>query len=187
MADTVSAPIEDVRALRALVFGKYRRIIPWQKEVNRFYDRFGYVESLFGRRRRAPMSYNEILNQTNQSTASDMTVTSQNVLWQSEEIGLMIHDDLGFLIRDDNDLPDRLTYIAEVMLCVPWLLMYDSPFVREWVPMQIECSIGDNWCDLSEVFKVNSLQMGQNGLDATLERGHEILAELGCEDLLLAA
>lgn len=187
VADTVSAPIEDIRALRALLFGKYRRIIPWQKEVVRFYERFGYVESLFGRRRRAPMSYNEILNQTNQSTASDMTVTSQNVLWQSNDIGLMIHDDLGFLIRDDDELPDRLTYIAEVMLCVPWLLMYDSPFVREWVPMQVECSIGDNWCDLSEVFKVNSLQMGQSGLDATLDRGHEILAELGCEDLLLAA
>ena len=187
VADTVDAPIEDVRALRALIFGKYRQIIPWQKEVVRFYQSFGYVESLFGRRRRAPMSYNEILNQTNQSTASDMTLTSQNVLWQTEDIGIMIHDDLSFLIRDDNRLPDTLTFIAETMLCVPWLLMHDSPFVREWVPMQVECAIGDNWCDLAEVFKVNSLGMGQGSLDETLDRGHEILAELGCEELLLAA
>lgn len=187
VADTVEAPIEDVRALRRLIFGKYRYIEPWQKQVNNFYNRYGYVESLFGRRRRAPMSYNEILNQTNQSTASDMTLTSQNVLWVSTDVGLMIHDDLSFLIRDDENLSDELLYIAEVMLSVPWLLMHDSPFTREWVPMQVECSVGDNWCDLSEVFKVNSLEMGQRNMRETLDRGHEILAELDCEDLLLAA
>lgn len=187
VADTVHAPLESVRDLRSFVFGKYRSIIPWQKEIVRFYERFGYIESLFGRRRRAPMSYNEILNQTNQSTASDMTLTSQNVLWVSHDVGLMIHDDLSFLIRDDDNLVDELLFIAESMLAIPWLFMHDSPFVREWVPMQVECAVGDNWCDLDEMFKLNSLQMGQKNLESTLDRGREILAELDCEDLLLAA
>jgi DNA polymerase I-like protein with 3'-5' exonuclease and polymerase domains len=178
ISDTTGAPIESVSRLRRLVFGKYREIKPWQRMIQEQVADTGYVESLFGRRRRAPMAYTEILNHTNQSTASDMTLTAMNTLWWSQSVALMIHDDLSFYIRDDDDLPDTLLHIARVMLAVPWWFMHTSKFMREWVPMQVECAVGNNWCDLKKVFKVTSMDMGQHNLEQTLDTAEEIFDAL---------
>lgn len=178
ISGTTGAPIEAVGRLRKLVFGKYRAIKPWQAMVQDHCADTGYVESLFGRRRRAPMAYTEILNHTNQSTASDMTLTAMNTLWWSESVALMIHDDLSFYIKDDENLPDTLLHIARVMLATPWWFMHKSEFMREWVPMQVECAVGNNWCDLKEVFKVTSFDMGQNNLEQTLDAAQDIFEEL---------
>ncbi len=41
----------------------------WQEKVLKFYNENGYVESLFGRRRHAPLDYNQIINTPIQSLA----------------------------------------------------------------------------------------------------------------------
>lgn len=177
IADTTGAPVEAVTRLRALVFGRFKQFLPWQESVLEFEKQYGYVESLFGRRRRSPMISTEILNHTTQSTASDMTLSAMNVLGRRYKVAFMIHDDLSFFLPDNSEMEATIEKIAATMLTVPWLYLSRSPWKKAWVPLQVEASIGDNWCSQKEILKVDSLQMCYNNELECITAGQKFVEE----------
>jgi len=126
----------------------------WQRKLMKDYYENGYVENLFGRRRRYPMTKNEAINHPIQSTASDIVVEAMNRLsiraLESDVMylhpRLNIHDDLTFFVPDKGSvLDDAISIIVEEMLALPY------EFIN--VPMSVEVSIGPNWSDQEEIGK----------------------------------
>ena len=119
----------------------------WQHELARSYKEIGYVECLTGRRRRGPLSYNQILNSPPQGTASDIVLDGMarlNRMAQETEQPwlapvLNIHDDLTF------DVPKSKAEDA-VPIIVETMLDYRADWVN--VPLVVEVEQGKNWCDM---------------------------------------
>lgn len=158
------------------IYNRYSQVKKWQRMVANFEQKYHYVESLYGRRRYAPMTYNEFLNHTTQSTASDMTLSSMIHIGRKFKVALMIHDDLSFILPDDDEADAKAKLILEAMLCIPWVYIKDSVWLKAWVPLSIECKKGDNWCDLKPVFKENSLSFGMTNLKESVARGNELIS-----------
>ncbi len=119
----------------------FRGIKRWQKELWDTYLQTGEVRSLTGRRRLAPLSWNMVINSGIQCTASDMAVDAMVRLCL---IGLatsapwlitvlQVHDDLTFLVPDDQ-LEGAIFTIKEEMLNV------DADYVN--VPLLVEVEVG---------------------------------------------
>lgn len=130
-------------------------VASWQKQVLRDYDKYGYVESLSGRRRRGPLTDNQKLNTPVQGGSSDIVVDAMNrlsIAAQEEDdpylqAVLNIHDDLTFFVPKEH--VDRyVDRIAREMLAVP--------FSWVTVPMQVEIATGPNWFQLEDIGKWES-------------------------------
>lgn len=119
----------------------FEGIHEWQAELISKYERHGYVETLTGRRRYAPCSYNEQINHPIQGTASDIVVDASSRLQDKGiQFNLNVHDDLTFLMRNDKK---RIRTIAKEM-CRP-----NHDFIN--VPLLIEVEGGPNWYDQKEL------------------------------------
>jgi len=119
----------------------FEGIHEWQKELTSLYDRRGYVETLTGRRRYAPCSYNEQINHPIQGTASDIVIDASTRLQDKGiQFNLNVHDDLTFLMKATKKAVRR---IAREM-CRP---TFD--FVN--VPLVIEVKSGPNWYAQKEI------------------------------------
>jgi uracil-DNA glycosylase family 4 len=133
----------------------YAAVKRWQDEVLDFYDRYGYVETAMGRRRRGPLSKNEALNSPIQGVASDLVTDAMNRLsylaWKLRKSQYQpiwnIHDDLGFYIPEES-LEDDVEFICEQMTC--------TPFKWITVPIGVEVSVGKEWGELEEIAKYNT-------------------------------
>lgn len=124
----------------------FEGIKEWQDELISRYNRVGYVETLTGRRRYAPCSYNEQINHPIQGTASDIVVAASTRLQDKGiQFNLNIHDDLTFLMENNKK---QMKAIAKEM-CRP---VHD--FVN--VPLLIEIEGGPNWYDQKELAKYAS-------------------------------
>jgi len=177
VAKTTGASIEAIAKLRQLLFSKFKQFKIWQDEMASFEKRNGYVESLFGKRRRSPMSYNEMLNHTTQSTASDMTLSAMNVLGKKYTVAWMVHDDLSFYIKEA-DVEEAIMEIAQIMLTVPWIFLERSRWMKSYVPLQVEAAVGDNWADLKEVLKVSSVDFGFSTVKESIDMANILIKEL---------
>lgn len=126
----------------------------WQEKLIRFYKKNGYVQYYTGRRRRGPMSLNEAINAPIQGTTADIVLNRMSEIseqgaekdWNLQPI-LNVHDDLTFVLPKKG-IDARIEWIIERMLRVPY----------DWVnvPIQIELSIGPDWCNLEEIGKFQS-------------------------------
>lgn len=131
-------------------WSSFRGVKEWQRELQRFYRKHGYVESLTGRRRRAPMSENMVLNTPIQGTASDIVLAAMDKLsliaveQNRPELQpiLNIHDDLSFYLPGGS----KDMCVTEILHC-----MLHPEFDWINVPISVEVSEGSNWCDLKEV------------------------------------
>lgn len=125
----------------------FKGVKRWQEKLISFYNKNHYVECLTGRRRRAPMSYNQAINAPIQGTASDIVV---NAMCRMSDLALEtdrpwlqpvlnIHDDLTFAIPK-KQVDTSVEIIAKQMCEVPF----------DWVnvPISIEVEVGPNWCDM---------------------------------------
>lgn len=163
------------------MFDRYSKMKKWKQEIIRFEAEYGYVPSLFGRRRRSPMKPTEILNHMTQSTASDMTLVSMNYLAKKFDCAIMIHDDLTFLVNDDDSLPEVIAEITKAMLTIPWIFIQNSDWMRAYAPLEVGCSVGENWCDLKEVSKVDSVDLKIDNLRASVLEGKKFITKLDKE------
>lgn len=129
---------------------KYQGVLKWQRELEAFYWEHRYVQTLTGFRRREPMARNHLINQPVQGTASQIVLDAQVRLalmsYEQERPQLQpimnVHDDLSFylpLASLEWDIED----IARAMCCCPY------KFIN--VPLAVEVSLGDNWCDKQEL------------------------------------
>lgn len=137
---------DEVRAF----WDKYGRVKEWQEERSSFYKQFGYVETLTGFRRHAPLSWNELINQPIQGTASDIVVDGMNRLsamsWEEDKPELHprmnVHDELCFYISDAN-LDEYVEIIGAEMART------NFTFVN--VPLSVEVSVGRDWYEMDEI------------------------------------
>jgi DNA polymerase-1 len=119
----------------------------WQDETIRFYEDHGYVECLTGRRRRGPLTKNQIINTPVQGTAAEIVLDAMSRLSEKKDPEIQpelnIHDDLTFIRVNKRRMDIVAEKVIDAMLSVPF----------EWVnvPIVVEMSVGPNWCDLEEL------------------------------------
>lgn len=123
----------------------------WQEEQLRLFRDRGYVETLMGRRRRAPISINQVINNTIQGLAADIVLDGMNALselddWYFQPI-LNVHDDLTSIFPVEN-------FDWYVEKKIDTLLTKTYPFLN--VPLQVELSLGENLCDMVDGGKFSS-------------------------------
>jgi DNA polymerase-1 len=134
-------------------------VYAWQQRVVKNYRKNGYVETLTGRRRRAPLTTNKAINMPVQGTASDIVVDAMNRLSElgqriqnfdddDREIScyqpiMNIHDDLTFYIPEA-EAEDYFTNIIRTMVEVPFKFVGD-------IPIEVEAAVGPNWFDMEDI------------------------------------
>jgi len=143
---------EDVAGRQQAAFWKvFSASKKWQDTTLADFNRLGYIELMTGRRRRAPLSSNQIFNTPIQGVAADIVLDAMNRMsecgdWDLQPI-MNIHDDLTMLFPEDR-LDDLIEQSIDTMLQVPY------SFVN--VPIQVEVSVGDTWYDMVEIGKYSS-------------------------------
>jgi uracil-DNA glycosylase family 4 len=132
------------------LFPKAKKWVDGQFE---FYHEHGYVESLVGRPRNEILPGNEPANSPTQELGAVIVLEAQNALYHKaldvEDMYFLprinIHDDLGYLVPDNNETERYIRTIGSEMVKPRF------PFVT--VPLLVEFSAGYNWCDENEICK----------------------------------
>jgi len=122
----------------------------WQRWLSDRYNELGYTESLFGRRRHAPLTHNAIINAPIQSSASDICVLSMVELNKKGlTVVLNVHDEIGFYVPEDQ-LETQVDQIVREMTRpkLSWLN----------IPISVEVKIGYDWFNMEESLTVDSTE-----------------------------
>lgn len=147
IAKNMNLPEDKVRRIQQKFFKKYKGIKQFQEKTIEFYKKNNYVETLFGRKRHAPLTYNQIVNTPIQGLASDLCFLSMIELTKmGYKIPLMIHDDLTLYVPED-EIEETYEVVKEVM--TGWYGKLD--FVN--VPLAIETDIGYDWYHMKPMAK----------------------------------
>lgn len=154
-AEQLHLPIEVAEELMAEFWDEFRGVKRWQEYLMKFFEKNLYVETLTGRRRRGPMTKNELLNMPIQGTALDIVGAGMNALSiRAYEEGddelqqvLQVHDDDTFLISDAT-IEQKMPIIAHE------LCMHRFDFIN--VPLLIEMKAGERWSELKELANYRS-------------------------------
>lgn len=148
VAAYLKIPEEVVKPHYKQFWRTYQRVKEWQDELLTGYHENGYVETLNGRRRRVPLSLNQVINSPIQGTGAEVVMDAMCRLSETGDWDLQpeinIHDDLTFVSMPLNRVDELSHKIIETMLDVPF----------KWakaVPWSVEMAIGDNWLELEEV------------------------------------
>jgi DNA polymerase-1 len=135
---------------------EFPEIRVWHHKLHRFYDRHHYVTGLSGFRRHAPITDNELAAAPIQADEVFLVCEALIRLSQYEDDALqpvmMIHDDLSFIIPNQ-----RLNECVDIILHE--MLRCEHLWLN--VPLAVEVSIGQDWCNLSKVGQFES--MGDGG------------------------
>ena len=146
IARNIGVPTDIVLKLFEDFWHTFKEVKKWQRWVTNYYEKYGYVETLTGRRRHGPMSYNMAINSPIQGTASDICVNAMNHLSEAGiNVIMNIHDDVTSYVADET-LDEDAERIVDIMCTSPYELLPELN-----VPIAIELSYGKNWCDLEEV------------------------------------
>lgn len=176
IAETIGVSLEDGKALIELLFTMFPAIRDYIDEVKYLVARDGYVETLFGRRRRFPLTATSRHRSRAERQACNFKIQST-----SSDIVISQLIEIDAAIRSDQTWPEwgihkpLHTYGVRLLLTVhdsivlqwpkqllpalvPWLTYYGEQRVRErytWLPvpfkMDIEC--GDSYGECMPVEK----------------------------------
>jgi len=154
LARDLNISVEEAERFRRDYFKRYSGVARYIEEVKKTLRKQGYVESLFGRRRRLPNIYSkdeykrseaerQAVNFIIQSTASDITLLALYKIYKrikkEEKLSRLI-----FTIHDSVvlEVPE-----SEVDWCVEMLKKEMVDFKFDWlvVPLAIEIDIMKNW------------------------------------------
>lgn len=135
-----------LKPLREEWWKTFKGVKEWQEDTYKFYEKYGYVETLNGFRRRVPLSFNQIINHPIQGTTCEIVMEAMCEIseWEDweEHPMLNIHDDLTFELYEDN-FDDSAERIIREMLRAPF------DFIN--VPISVELSVGKSWDNLHEM------------------------------------
>jgi len=142
--------MHDAEALFADFWREFAGIKSWQEGSWETYKKTGMVRSLTGRRRLAPLSWNQVINSGIQGAASDICVDAAVRLWrtgvETEQIWLtprwIIHDDLSMMVP-----LDRVGYAAKLL--VEAQIGFSAPWVN--VPIGAELEVGTDYSKMVAV------------------------------------
>lgn len=166
--DDEEEAVKFVVKLQEDFFERYKGVKEYQTYCLDLYEKEGYVETYFGRKRYAPLTVTMILNTPIQSTASDFTLMSAIRLCKRKLYPrLLIHDDITLYV-DEKYWKEQFYEIKECMT------KYDGlDFVN--VPIDIEAKIGENWYEMYDI-----VENGDGKLEVKYKKEKE---EDGGEDL----
>ena len=151
IARTTGIPERLSRELQGEFFLEFKGVKDWQNRQRKQYADTGSITGLSGETRHAILWGNEPLNTPIQMGEAQIVLEAQAELaTKARETGdkhylprISVHDDLTFILPDDNRLMGYIEEIAEVMLKV----RYDWQIC----PLSLEVQLGTNWADLTEV------------------------------------
>ena len=127
---------------------KFAGVRRWQRKILSFYERHGYIENILGLRYTEPMDEKQLFNYPIQGVASFIVMDAMNRLAAMDiQAVLTVHDELAFYIPDDVETTEEMIdTIGEQMVRSPFGFIKDAN-----VPLSVECTMGRNWADQSEV------------------------------------
>lgn len=157
-ADNLHLPDYVAEDLAGEFWDTFKATKKWQEKLLVKYEKNLYVETLGGRRRRGPMTKNEIINMPIQGTACDIVTEAMCVIseraYAEEDPNLQpainVHDDLSFFTPIDRT--DYYMDIIATEMCLPRFSYIN-------VPLVVEASIGSRWDNLKEVKVYRSNEM----------------------------
>lgn len=122
----------------------------WQNTLFDSYTKKGYVEYPTGFRRTGLLSQNQLYNSPIQGTASDivlegMVALSKRGLTEDKpylQAVMNVHDELNFYVPEKK-VDSAVEIIVSEMLKPRYTFM-------ERVPLAVEVSVGDNWCEMAD-------------------------------------
>ena len=134
-------------AIEAEFWKEYRDVKAWQNFLMAEYERKGYVTCMNGRRRRGPLSVNQIANTPIQGSASDLVVdalirlTRQGINENRPSLiaNMVIHDDITTFAKED-EADDVISDIVNAMLHVSY-----KNWDEQQCPLGVEVSVGTDW------------------------------------------
>ena len=163
IAESLGLTEEKVYDIMNELFEEFSGIKKWQKEIINFYKRFGFVETLTGRRRRIPLSINQILNSPIQGTAGDFALIAVKELPHKYKVKIPVHDELVFELPETSWKEDA-EEIATIMVNEPIKYIrrveeirrkrYNLGLIKEYLPLTVEVSVGKRWGDMTPYKKV---------------------------------
>lgn len=157
-AANLHLPDDVAEDLGAEFWDEFKGVKLWQERLLKKYERDLYVETLGGRRRRGPMTKNEIINMPIQGTACDIVTEAHVALCHRAYIedqpeyqpNLNVHDDLSSWLK-------KKTRDQRVKVIVEEMCMHRFSYIN--VPLVVEVSVGPDWANLTEIAKYRSDQL----------------------------
>jgi uracil-DNA glycosylase family 4 len=137
---------EGVQEMLDDLFGQFPEVHKWHARLKKFYEKHGYVTGHSGFKRRAPISYNQLINSPIQADEAIIVCSAYSALSEIDhrkyQAMMEIHDDLTFM-WPEKEVEKRAEVVIREMLKIRF----------DWinVPLVVEMNVGDNWCDLERV------------------------------------
>jgi DNA polymerase I-like protein with 3'-5' exonuclease and polymerase domains len=154
IADYLKVPEDVIDDIMDEFWETFDGLAEWQDALMQHYYEHGWVASPTGRRHHYPLTRNQAINHPVQSFACDIVCYAMNELsaravetgqWHLHPV-LNIHDDLTFVIPDNDDiLEEAITTIYKVMLT--------PPYKEVNVPLSVSVSVGPAWYGMQEIGK----------------------------------
>jgi uracil-DNA glycosylase family 4 len=149
-AEQLGLPDSVAQQLCEELWDEFPNVKRWQERLVKNYEKTLYVETLGGRKRRGPLSKNQIINHPIQGTAADIVTEAMAAISEQAEVldkpwlqpRLNVHDDLSFWVPDQH-LESAMPWIAAEMSAPRFA------FVN--VPLVVEMKIGQRWSELQEI------------------------------------
>lgn len=149
-ADQLHLPLEVAEDLAAEFWDEFSGVKRWQERLLKNYERNLFVETLGGRKRRGPMTKNEIINMPIQGTATDIVTAAMCAVSErayEDDIPhlnpvLNVHDDLTYMTPTGER--ERMVKIIATEMC-----KHRFDWIN--VPLVVEVSHGDDWANLEEI------------------------------------
>lgn len=155
VANYLGIPEDVIKPLFDEFWRQFSAARDWQEDTIKFYQENGYVECLTGRRRRGPMTVNQLINSPIQGSAAEIVMDAMSRLSETGDPELQpninIHDDFTYMQIPE----DRAEKISKKVITI----MLATPF--EWakiVPITVELSVGRNWMPYDKEINTEGLK-----------------------------
>jgi uracil-DNA glycosylase family 4 len=151
VAAALGIPENCGQELREEFLSDFSGIKNWHADLHAHFKKHGWITGLSGHRRRAPVAPNELINAPIQADESIIVFDAMTRLSEIDDefqATLMVHDDLTFIWETERGERNAEIVIKEMLNC---------PY--KWahiVPIGVEASVGDDWCNLERVGEYSS-------------------------------
>lgn len=157
ISSELGIPAENIKPIKEEFWDMFEGVHAWHEDANKFYEEYGYAETLTGHhRRRYPLTFNELVNEPIQGTTAEIVMGAMCRLSEREDPDyqpfLNVHDDLSFIVDED-----RIDEIGESIISE----MLDVQFDFVNVPVTVEMSIGKTWDKMEEIGTYDSFSWHQ--------------------------
>ena len=149
-ATNLHLPEEVAEKLAKEFWDEFPDVLKWQKRLMQRYEKTLYVETLGGRRRRGPMTRNEIINTPIQGTAADIVLEGMNAL--SEQSLILDLPDIHPILNVHDDLTEDMadgTLEENIKLVAIEMCRHRFSYIN--VPLVVEVKVGQRWGDMQEI------------------------------------